>query len=123
MKELQALQKQRGISLSGLLLWAAVLVVLSISALKIAPAYLEFFSIKKNLAAIVKESDTQNIDMNQVRLLFGKRAAIDNIKSVGAQDIKVKKEGGQLILSASYQLKIPLVSNISLTIDFEAVSD
>lgn len=123
MKELQALQKQRGISLSGLLLWAAVLVVLSISALRIAPAYLEFFSIKKNLAAIVKESDTQNIDMNQVRLLFGKRAAIDNIKSVGAQDIKVKKEGGQLILSASYQLKIPLVSNISLTIDFEAVSD
>lgn len=56
-------------------------------------------------------------------MAFAKRAQIDNIKSITAQDIKVKKENGRVILSTQYVKQIPLVSNISLHIDFDATSD
>ena len=116
-------QKQKGISLSGLLVWAVILILVAISGLKIAPAYIEFASIQKNLSAIVKDINSQSADLNQVRILFSKRAQIDNIKSINAQDIKINKESGRIVLSASYTVRIPLVSNLSLTIDFDAASE
>lgn len=116
-------QKQRGISLSGLLIWALILILVSISGLRIAPAYIEYSSINRNLAAIVKDINSQSADLNQVRILFSKRAQIDDIKSVNGQDIKINKENGRIVLSANYVVKIPLISNISLHIDFEASSE
>ncbi|MBL8499254.1 MAG: DUF4845 domain-containing protein [Nitrosomonas sp.] len=116
-------QKQRGISLSGLLVWAVILILVSISGLKVAPAYIEFSSIKRNLAAIVKDIDTQTTSPSQIKILFDKRAQIDNIKSINGQDIKINKENGRIVLSANYVVQIPLVSNISLQIDFQASSE
>jgi len=117
------LQKQKGVSLSGLLVWSVILIFIAISGLRIIPAYIEYSTIKKNLTAIVKETDSQNMDLNQIRLSFSKRAQIDNIKSVSGQDIRINRENGQIVLSAGYTTKIPLISNISLNIDFEATSD
>ena len=117
------LQKQKGVSLSGLLVWSVILIFIAISGLRIVPAYIEYSTIKKNLTAIVKETDSQNMALNQIRLSFTKRAQIDNIKSVSGQDIKINRENGQIVLSAGYTTKIPLISNISLNIDFEATSD
>ena len=116
-------QKQKGISLSGLLVWAVILILVSISGLRVAPAYIEFSSIQRNLAAIVKNIDTQSTSPSQIKILFDKRAQIDNIKSVNGQDIKINKENGRIVLSASYAVKIPLASNISLHIDFQASSE
>jgi hypothetical protein len=116
-------RKQKGIGLSGLLVWAVILILVAISGLKIAPAYIEFSTIQKNLSAIVKDINSQNADLNQIKTLFSKRAQIDNIKSINAQDIKINKENGRVVLSASYTVRIPLVSNLSLTIDFDAVSE
>jgi len=117
------LQKQKGVSLSGLLVWSVILIFIAISGLRIIPAYIEYSTIQKNLTAIVKETDSQNMDLNQIRLSFSKRSQIDNIKSVSGQDIKINRENGRIVLSAGYTTKIPLISNISLNIDFEATSD
>lgn len=116
-------QKQRGISLSGLLVWTVIIILVSISGLKVAPAYIEFSSIKRNLASIVKGIDTQTTSPSQIKILFDKRAQIDSIKSINGQDIKINKENGRIVLSANYVVQIPLVSNISLQIDFQASSE
>lgn len=117
------LHKQQGISLSGLLLWSVILILIAISGLKIVPAYIEYSTIKKNLTAVAKEANPQNMDLNQIRLSFDKRSLIDNIKSISGQDIKINKENGRIVLRAEYTTKIPLISNLSLNIDFEAISD
>ncbi|MBX9916718.1 MAG: DUF4845 domain-containing protein [Nitrosomonas sp.] len=116
-------QKQRGISLSGLLVWAVILILVSISSLKVAPAYIEFSTIKRNLAAMVKDIDMQTTSPSQIKIMFDKRAQIDSIKSINGQDIKINKENGRIVLSASYVVQIPVVSNISLQIDFQASSE
>ena len=115
--------KQRGISLSGLLMTSVILILVAIFGLRIVPAYLEYTAIKKNLTAIAQDPNLQQADLNQIRLSFSKRAQVDSIKSISGQDIKINKENNRIILSAKYTSKIPLVENISLNIDFEAISD
>lgn len=117
------LRKQQGLSLSGLLMWSVILVMVAISGFKIAPAYFEYSTIKKNFTAIAKEVSVQNADLNQIRTSYAKRAQIDNITSVSSKDIKIQKEGGRVVLSADYTVKIPLAANLSLTIDFKAQSE
>lgn len=119
----KSLQKQQGISLSGLLMWSVILILIAISGLRVAPAYIEYSTIQKNLTAITKDTNSQDMDLNQIRLSFNKRASIDNIKSISGQDIKINKENGRIVLSAEYTTKIPLIANLSLNIDFEAISD
>lgn len=119
----KTLQKQQGISLSGLLVWSLILILISISGLRIVPAYVEYSTIQKNLTAMVKDTNTQNMDLNQIRLSFNKRAQIDDIKSVSGQDIKINKENGRIVLSVEYTTKIPLIANLSLSIDFKAIND
>ncbi|MBS0424374.1 MAG: DUF4845 domain-containing protein [Proteobacteria bacterium] len=123
MKHYNTRQKQKGVSLSALLVWAVILILTAIFGLRIAPAYIEYSTIERNLTAIVKDINAQSADLNHVRVLFSKRAQIDNIKSISAQDIKINKESGHIVLSASYTVRIPLVSNLSLTIDFDAASE
>lgn len=120
---LATMQQQKGFSLSGLLVTSFFLILLAILGMKLMPVYLEYFSIKKNLTAIAKETASPEIDFNQIKMAFAKKAQIDNIKSITAQDIKINKENGKTVLSANYSKQIPLVSNISLHIDFDAISE
>ena len=117
------IQKQKGIGLSGLLVWSVILILVAVFGMKIAPAYIEHASIKKNLMAIAQDTHLQNTDPSQIRLAFNKRSQIDNIKAITGQDIKINRESGRIILSTKYTTKIPLVSNVSLNIDFEAITN
>jgi acyl-CoA synthetase (AMP-forming)/AMP-acid ligase II len=118
-----AIQQQKGFSLSGLLVISFFLIILALLGMKLVPVYLEYSSIQKNLTATAKEAGTQDSDFNQIKLAFAKRAQIDNIKSITVQDIKISKVNGRTVLSTQYSKQIPLVSNISLNIDFEATSE
>lgn len=119
----KAIREQKGLSLSSLLIWSIILTLVAIFSMKLAPAYIEHAAIKKNLTAIAKETNLQDADFSQIRLSFSKRAQIDNIKSISGQDIKINRENGRIVLSAKYTTKLPLISNLSLHIDFEAISD
>ena len=48
-------KKQSGLTLSGLLVVSAVIILVSILAMKIVPAYMEFLSVKKVLKAMEQE--------------------------------------------------------------------
>jgi len=119
----KAIREQKGLSLSSLLVWSTILTLVAIFGIKLVPAYIEYAAIKKNLTAIVKETNLPDADPSQIRLSFSKRAQIDNIKAISGQDIKINRENGRIVLSAKYTTKMPLISNISLHIDFEAISD
>ena len=53
---------------------------------------------------------------------YRKRANINYITDITAEDIDISKEGGRLKLSASYSVKIPLAGNITLLLEFNPSS-
>jgi hypothetical protein len=112
--------KQLGISLAGLIVGAALFILVAMIGMKMAPSYLEFASIKKAVVAIAQEKPGATV--LEVRKSFDARATIDAISTVAGKDLEITKEGGELVIAASYRKEIPLAGNVGVYIDFRAVS-
>jgi hypothetical protein len=117
------LQQQKGVTLSGLLMWSVILIMIVVLGMKLTPVFLEYVAIQKSFAAIVNDSTLKNASPNEIRLSFNKRANINDIDVISGRDIKISKEKGRLMLKADYSVTIPLFANVSILIDFNATSD
>lgn len=114
-------KNQLGIGLGGLLVGAAIFIVLAMLGLKMVPSYIEFFAIKKAIAAVGEEA-RNGANAAAIRRSFDNRATIDAIDSVKAADLEITKGPTGVVVSAVYRKEIPLVANIGIYIDFSAVS-
>ena len=112
--------KQRGVSMAGLLAGLVILVFLALLGMKVAPAYIEFFTAKKAIVAIASEN--RNGSVGDIRGAFARRANIDDITAVDAKDLEITKEGGQVVVSAAYRKEVPLFMNVGLYFDFKLSS-
>ncbi len=113
---------QRGITLTGVIVGAFILVLALTTGLKLVPAYIENAEIQKIFNEISNDPEMQKASLVNVRLSFARRASIDNIKAITPDDIDVDSSSGKLVLSASYAVKIPLAGNISFYLEFNPVS-
>lgn len=108
-----------GISLTGLI---AVLIVLSAIALvviKVVPAYIEYGAVKKAIA----KSKADGGGVREMRAAFDRNADINNITAIAGRDLVVERDGEATEISFGYEKRIPLVSNISLLIEFAGTTD
>lgn len=115
--------KQRGLTLTGMLIGSIILVLVAVVSMKIVPVYIDNATIKKNLVAVASDNSLQNANAGQIRLAFTKRAQVDGIRVVSAKDIKILKDKDKIVLNVAYTVEVPLVSNISLKFDFDVTSD
>jgi type II secretory pathway pseudopilin PulG len=111
------MRKQRGVSLTGLIIVLAVLGFVGVMAAKLMPSYIEYFAVKKMLASMEQAGDLKGT-VRDIRYGFDKRNAIEDVKSVKGEDLEITKEGGETVVSANWSVKIPLVNNISACVDF-----
>jgi len=114
--------KQRGLSFFGFILGAFILVLVSITGLKLIPAYMESMKIKNLFTVIANDPEMQKASHRDIRMSFAKRASIDNVTAINPDDIEIASEGGRLELSTSYAVKVPMVANVSLYLEFDLAS-
>ena len=114
--------KQRGLGFFGFILGAFVLVLASIGGLKLIPTYMEDAKVANLFAAIASNPEMQKASPRDIRMSFTKRASIDGINAVNADDIEIVNNSGRLELSASYAVKVPLAANVSLYLEFNPTS-
>ncbi len=114
--------QQRGLSFGGFILGAFLLVLASITGLKLIPAYMENAQISNVFNVIAHDPDMQKASPREIRISFEKRASIDAITAIKADEIEIASDGGNLMLSASYAVKVPLIANISLLLEFNPSS-
>jgi hypothetical protein len=111
------LRKQLGISLMNLILLLGGLGFLGVMGAKLFPSYVEYFSVKKIFATMDQAGDLKGT-VKEIRKSFETRNAIEDVKSVRAEDLEITKEGGETVMTANWSVKVPLVANISACIDF-----
>jgi len=112
-------QSQRGLSMIGFLFVAVVVVVCVMIGFRVAPAYIEYYSVTKALERALNETKDLN-SAAEIRKSFQKYADAGYIESVTDKDIEVVKNKNEITASASWTRKLPLVANASLLLDFEA---
>jgi len=116
------MKRQRGVTFVGMIFIAGLIIMGAIIALKLVPAYIEYFTIKRVIGDIASGSEVRGGTLRDATTAFQRRAQIDDIRAVTAQDIDVVREGDSVVLSASYQTKVKLFGNLSACIDFEPSS-
>ena len=115
--------QQRGLSMMGFLFVSIMLVLVATFAMKLVPAYVEFFAVKKVLSTMGSDDELKSKSNAEIRESFVKRASIDNIKAVEASDLVIDRRNGGLVISTEYAVREKLFANISVVIDFTASSD
>ena len=114
------MRSQRGMGFVSLVLLIALLVSIVLIGVKLTPAYIEFFSVKKILAAMAKDPGFAAMNAKEIRDSFERRTAIDYVSAVKAEDLDIGKDNGENVVSVEYSQKIPLAFNISACLDFSA---
>lgn len=115
--------QQRGLTMIGFLFAAVVLVFAAMLAMKLVPAYIEFFSVKKILAAMGEESDLKSKSNAEIRSDFSRRANVGYVTAVKPEDIVIERRNNATIVSIEYAFRAKLLGNTSLIADFHASTD
>ena len=109
---------QRGMSFISILVLIVLGVSITLLVVKLTPAYIEFFAVKKIMSTMAKDPAFANMSPKQIRDSFDRRANIGYVTSVTGKDLDLSKESGENVASVEYAQKIPLVLNINACLDF-----
>lgn len=116
------MHRQKGVSLSGFMLWSIVLILAALLSFKIGPPYFEYFKIKQQLQALGEDSEVQSGQRRDVESAFLKRSMIEDITIVTPKDLVISKEGDGIVVSVDYSTCVHVVANLKACMDFSASS-
>ena len=114
--------KQKGVTFTGFILIAAGLIFVAIVGMKTVPAYIHSAQIAQIFRTMAADPAMRDASIKDIKDSYSKRANIDYISDITAEDIDISKVNGQLVLSASYSVKIPIAGNATLLLEFNPSS-
>jgi hypothetical protein len=117
------MRTQRGVTLSGFLMVAAVLGVAGVLGMKAIPAWIEYGKVVKIIKQVAAEPELKDAPLANIQASFMRRAGVESVTEVTHEDLEISKEDGRLVISVAYTSKIPMFANVSLLFDFAASSD
>lgn len=112
--------RQTGITLIGFLVILAVAGVFAYAAMKLVPAYVEYFGVVKSMNQVASEPGVVNKSQDEIRrdLLFKFSFQYVDQDTVRPQDIKVDQQGNGGTLTVTYDKQIPFAYNIDFLLHF-----
>lgn len=117
------MQKQRGMTFMGLVLIIAGIVFVAVIAMKMVPAYLEFMSVKKAIQNVASQPNFKEMKNHEIYESFNKTARIDNIDAIDAKELIITRNDLGPVVTAEYQVVVPLMGNVSALMDFYTSTD
>lgn len=108
---------QRGISLIGLLFVGGVLACAGLLFAQVLPTLLEYQAINKAVNK-AKEGGT----VAEVRAIFDRAAAIDDMSSISGKDLDVTKEGDKTVVVFAYTREIHMAGPAFLLLKYNGRS-
>jgi hypothetical protein len=117
-----AMKEKQGFTLGGFIVFLFLLIMGALLAFKLILPYVEYFEIQKTFKALAADPALQSGNRREIMRAFDRYADVNNLKAIAGDNIEVSKDGGAITLSADYSVKVPLVANISLLLDFNPTS-
>lgn len=85
------MNKQRGMTFISLVLMIAAIVFVAVIGIKLYPAYVEYFAIKKAFASLKTQMGSGNMSKTEIVSAFDRQQAIDDFKSVQGKDLVIEQ--------------------------------
>lgn len=110
---------QRGLGFLSVLVILALVVVIGGTALKSAPALIEYVAVQRAINQIATEGTDSAADIQRA---FDRYAAIDDIETIAGRDLIIAKTQNEPKISFRYERRVHMVGPMNLLFDFEGDS-
>lgn len=115
------MKHQRGVALTGLILWGIVLILVAVLGMKVVPTVIEYYKIRQDVRAVVEKASPE-ATVPELRRAFDKFADVDQL-SLSSKDLDIfKNNRGQIVIEFAYDKRIPLFGNVTLLIEYKGTS-
>ncbi len=110
---------QQGLTLIGFVMVLILLGCVAYLAMRLIPAYTEYYSVVNNLKGIAQEPGISTMDAGAIHNLIGRRFNISYVESIESKDVKIIRDTNGMRLNVNYEVRKPVVYNIDLVVHFE----
>ena len=108
---------QRGMTAIGWLLVLAMIGFFVLLALRMVPAYLDFYKVVSTLEGLEAESGFSS--PREIRKLLERRFEISYVTAITPADVVIKPIGGNFSVTAAYEQSEHIAGNVYVVMDFE----
>ena len=116
------MKRQRGLTLTGMIVTSIVVILILLLAFKVLPVYVEYFAIEKQFKAMADDPKMRGATRTAISNSWAARTAVDDLRSLSPELIEITREGENLVVSAEYSVKVPLFRNVAACFDFKPTS-
>jgi hypothetical protein len=117
------MNRQRGLSLSGLVVMGFIAVLVAIGGFKLVPVYLEYSRIKTIFKGMSEDPALRKASRGELDRAWVARTMVDDVKNLDGSSIEYTKDANGVHIAADYSVKVKLFANINACIDFHPTSD
>lgn len=116
------MKRQSGITLIGFVFILVVAAFFVYTAMKLVPAYMDFFNVSKALNTVATQSQSGNMTVDEVQRQLNTQQISQYFsdEDIAAKNISVlSTPNGGSSLKLAYDKKIPYIYNIDFLVHFE----
>jgi hypothetical protein len=116
---MQLVKKQQGLTFISWLVILSVAGFLVLVGIKVAPVYLENYSVKSILESVKHEPFAARKSVRELKSMILKRLDINNIRTLTRDDISIKREKSKTIIRIAYEERRHIFYNASIVMVFD----
>ena len=116
---MKALSYQRGMSIPGMLLVAAMVGFFVMCTIRMAPRYLEYLSIREIVETVAREYKPDEEDLPDIRRRIDTMFNTNQIYDLKPKDVEIFHKDGRTYIDASYESRVPIIGNIDAVMTFD----
>lgn len=110
---------QRGMSLPGILVIALMVGFFVTAAIRIAPSYIEYLTVKEVVERVATEFNVDEDTIADVRRKLATILNTNQVYDIDYKDIEVYREDGKTWIDARYEVRVPMVWRIDAVVKFD----
>ena len=116
---MKTITQQRGMSIPGMLMVAAMVGFFIMCIIRLGPRYLEYLSIREIVGTIAQEYNPQEQDLGDIRRRVDTMFNTNQIYDLSPKDVEIFHEKGKTYIDANYEVRVPIVGNIDAVMYFD----
>ena len=117
-----AVGKQRGLTIIGFLLLAAVVVIFAMVGFRVIPSYIEYYSVKKALDETMRGGNVDPNNLAAFRAELARRLQTSYVEEVKAADAIVQRAGTPIPAELAWERRLHMIGNAYILLEFEVNS-
>ncbi|MCB1860237.1 MAG: DUF4845 domain-containing protein [Gammaproteobacteria bacterium] len=110
--------RQGGMTGTGWLVVLALIGFFSMLVIKLAPVYMEHYSVKTVLESLKEEPLITQKSVGEIRTMIQRRLKVNGVYDMSNDAIKIKQEGGVTHVDVSYQVTRHMAGNVDVLLTF-----